>query len=181
MKKIIKYIKILIWKIKGNNEALHKQRLKDMKSSGIVFGENLRCFSDINSSEPYLISIGNNVTISTNVSFITHDNSVIKLIKDKTDIFGKINIGNNCFIGLGSIILPGVTLADNIIVGAGSVITKSFKEEGVVIGGNPAKVICYIQELKNKTYDLAHDMRGFSREERKKYLIELDKEMFIKK
>ena len=55
------------------------------------------------------------------------------------DTFGAISIGNNCFIGANSVILLGVTLADNIVVAAGSVVTKSFFENNIIIGGNPAK------------------------------------------
>ena len=77
-------------------------------------------------TEPYLVSIGNNVTISGGVRLTTHDNSISKVLPNKTDICGTITIGGNCFIGRGAHLLLGVSLADNIIVAAGSVVTKSF-------------------------------------------------------
>lgn len=57
------------------------------------------------------------------------------------NLFGYITIGDNCFIGQRSTIMYGVTLANNIIVAAGSVVCSSFNEERIVIGGNPAKKI----------------------------------------
>ena len=55
-----------------------------------------------------------------------------------------ITIGDNCWIGGGAIINPGVSLGNNVVVASGSVVTKSFGDN-VIIGGNPAKII---KELK---------------------------------
>lgn len=98
------------------------------KKKWTIVGDNCNIYSDLITGEPYLISIGNNVTISNNVQFITHDNSICKIIPDKSDVVGEIKIGNNCFIGARTVILPGVSVADNTIVGAGSVVTKSIIE-----------------------------------------------------
>lgn len=181
IKRIRRYIKVLIYKLTKDKESLHNQRLEDLKDKGLIFGNNLRCFSDINGSEPYLIKIGDDVTISTDVRFITHDNSFSKITDLGTDIFGKITIGNNCFIGMGTIILPGVKLANNIIVGAGSVVTKSFTETGIVIAGNPAKRICTVKELYKKNINLVQDMRGLNFIKRKEYLEKLSQEYYIKR
>ena len=86
-----------------------------------------------------MIEIKNNVCVSIDVKFVTHDFSVKKVLPDKANLFGKIEIGNNCFISERSTLLYGVELADNIIVAAGSVVTKSFTESNIIIGGNPAK------------------------------------------
>lgn len=101
----------------------------------------------------YLINIGNNVTVSTNVTFVTHDNSIKLLYPEKSDVFGKIVIGNNCFIGENVTILYGVTLADNIIVAAGSVVTKSFRNSNIIIGGNPAHIINTWDKFSEKIKD----------------------------
>ena len=85
-------------------------------------------------------------------------------------IVGKISIGDNCFIGVGSILLPGVTLADNFIVGAGSVVTKSF-EKGNVIAGVPAKRICSVEQLYEKNKDYIIDTTGKGFQERKEYIL----------
>lgn len=102
-------------------------------------GCNICC--NIMTSEPYLIEIGNNVTISGNVTFVTHDNYVCKLFGNGNDLYGKIHIGDNCFIGMNSSIMYGINLPASVIVGCGSVVTRFPKRESVVIAGNLARVI----------------------------------------
>ncbi len=120
------------------------------------------------------------MTISTNVSLITHDNSAIKCFKDGTDFVGKIMIEDDCFIGSGAIILPGVTIAKNTIVGAGSVISKSIEEEGSVIAGNPAHKIGTTQDIREKYAENVFNFTGLSRSRRKEIIID-NSEKWIKK
>lgn len=154
-----------------------KYRLKRYRFNGAKIGDNVRAFSPITSAEPYLITIGNNVTIATNVRFITHDNSAIKIYEDATDFVGPINIGNNVFIGAGSIILPGVNIPDNCIVGAGSLVCKSVNVQGSIIGGNPAKVIGDIDSMKNRYSDKKFNFMG---KNRKNEILENPQKWIIK-
>lgn len=124
-------------------------------AGGVTIGKGCLICSNLLTPEPYLVEIGDNVTVSTGVSFDTHDNCAKLLFPGKSDFFGKIVIGNNCFIGDRSIILYGVELADNIIVGAGSVVTRSFDQQRIIIGGNPAKIIGTWDKLIEKTKDNA--------------------------
>jgi acetyltransferase-like isoleucine patch superfamily enzyme len=85
------------------------------------------------------VEFGKNVWIGPKVSIISmnHDaNEYTKYIKTEP-----IRIGDNCWIGAGAIILPGVQLGNHVIVGAGAVVTKSFTQNNIAIAGNPAKVI----------------------------------------
>lgn len=120
-----------------------------MRQRGIRIGEKCKIYTFITSGEPTLISIGDNTSISSNVQFCTHDNAISKVLPGTTDLIGRITIGNNCFVGMNSILLYGVTLGNHCIVGAGSVVTKSFPA-GSVIAGNPAKLICHIDDYANK-------------------------------
>lgn len=72
--------------------------------------------------------------------------------------WGGVKIGNNVFVGAGSIILPGVTVGDKVIVGAGSVVTKDIQRNSVV-AGNPVRCICSYDDYMNKEkmrIDIAH-------------------------
>ena len=91
-----------------------------------------------------IISIGKNVHIAPNVGIITTNHDIYNL---DNHIDGKdIIIKDNCWIGMNSVILPGVILGSNTIVGAGSIVTHSFPDGFVVIGGNPAKVLYYLDK-----------------------------------
>ena len=144
--------------------------IKYLREKGMKIGENCRIFCDISTSESYLVEIGNRTTISGNVTLITHDASIQKVMPDKTDLFGKIKIGNNCFIGYGATIMYGVTLPDNTIVAAGSVVTKSVAESGKIVGGNPAKIISDFAAVEEKYKDKAVCIKGLTAEEKKKLL-----------
>lgn len=93
-------------------------------------------------SEPWMIEIGDDVTLVGNCRFITHDDSVRILRNRDPDISlaAPIKIGNNVFVGMDCMILPGVIIGDNVIIGAGSVVTKSIPSNSVA-AGVPARVI----------------------------------------
>jgi len=82
------------------------------------------------------ITIGSNTYIAANVGIITSNHKIknLEFHDEPKDVF----IGNSCWIGMNSVVLPGVTLGDHTIVGAGSIVTKSFYEGNCVIAGNPA-------------------------------------------
>lgn len=173
-------IRDFVRKVMRRNVITSESLLKDLTDRGMICRGGVRWFSRVSVGEPYMIQIGENVTVSTDVNFVTHDNSAIKIFENGTDFVGKIKIGDNCFIGTGSIILPGVSLANNTIVGAGSVVTKSVVEEGTVVAGNPAKKVSSVAELKSKNSDLVFDFCGKSEEE-KKYEILSRPEKWVKR
>ena len=107
------------------------------------------------SSEPYLITVGSNCQL-TNCQIFTHGGgNVLRKWHPDFDVFGKVRIGNYVYIGTNSLIMPGVTIEDNVLIAAGSVVTKSIPKN-MVVAGNPAKIVCTIEEyyLRNKSYDL---------------------------
>ena len=91
---------------------------------GLEVGKNLylRGSGMIDPSACYLIEIGDDVTLSRNVTFLAHD-VCLKVIMGIIKL-GKVKIGNNVLVGAGTNILPRVSIGDNSIIGAGSVVTK---------------------------------------------------------
>lgn len=86
----------------------------------------------------WLISVGRNSTLTSGVTILAHDGSTVN--QGGYNKVGRVSIGTNTFIGVKSIILPGVKIGDNVIIGAGSVVTKDIPS-GSVAAGNPAIVI----------------------------------------
>ena len=117
-----------------------KKYLQGLIDSGMQVGNNVGinqgCFLD--PSHCFLISIGDDTTLAPNVRLIAHDASM-KRETNYTRI-GRIKIGCNCFIGDSTIVLPGVSIGDNTIIGAGSVVTKNISANCVAVG-NPCKKI----------------------------------------
>ena len=145
------------------------------RKMGMKIGKDCNICDNVTTTEAYLITLGDNVTLAGGVIFIAHDNSISKLIPDTTDLFGPITIGNNCFIGNRAMLIYGVTLADNIIVAAGSVVTKSFSTPGVIIGGNPAKIIGTCAEFAERNKDKAFNLDVIPKEELRAIVEKSDK------
>lgn len=149
---MLKEIKRLI-----NGEIPTSYLIKKGLKVGKNFSRGGGCFID--PSHCFLITIGNNVTLSINVVILSHDASTAKLI-GYTKI-GKVILEDNVFIGANCTILPNVTIGKNSIVGSGSVVTKDIPKNSVV-AGNPAKVICTIDDFKLKHDSQIKESKKFS-------------------
>lgn len=147
----------------------------------VHLGKNVQLIGPVHpniwSSEPYLITIGDNTTISFDVVFLTHcgETRVFRNLakneqEKQTVIYKKVVVGTNCFIGCRSIIMPGVHIGNNVIVGAGSVVTRDIPDN-MVCAGVPAKVICTIDEYKQKHKDEFMYCVKLPYEEKKHYLL----------
>lgn len=167
-------IKALINKIKYKT-CSYKKRAELLRLQGVKIGENSEIYSSVDfGSEPYLIDIGDNVRITSNVKLTTHDGGLWVLRNNgklpNSDIFGKINIGNNVHIGINSIIMPGVTIGNNVIIGAGAVVTKNIPSDSVAVGV-PARVIETVDDYYIKNRDKVVYTKNMSKLEKKEYLL----------
>lgn len=128
---------------------------------GKDFNRQQGCYID--PTHCFLIEIGSNVTMSIRVTLMAHDASTKKSL-GYTKI-GKIQIGDNVFIGANATVLPGVCIGNNSVVGANSVVTKNVPEN-TVVAGNPARVVCTLSEFKEKNSSIMQNTRVFGREYR---------------
>jgi acetyltransferase-like isoleucine patch superfamily enzyme len=131
--------------------------IRYLQSKGIIIGSNTKFYGDIKSmnidlTRPSLIEIGNYVAFNRNFTLLTHD-FVSKVFLYKYNEFlpssGKVKIGNNVSFGQNCTVLKGVTIGDNCFIGYGSVVTKDIPENSIAIG-SPAKVICSIDDYYEK-------------------------------
>ena len=139
---------------------------------GVSVGENCKFVDNPNwGSEPYLIKVGNHVLISGEVVFSNHDGAtwVFRETEQYKDTFkfGRITIGNNCFIGHRSILLPNVKIGDNAVIAAGSVVNKSIPSNEVW-GGVPAHFIMKTEEFAKKCYERRIPFNGNNLKRNKK-------------
>ncbi|MDD4436551.1 MAG: acyltransferase [Tissierellia bacterium] len=164
------------------NRYQKRNPVKFARKLGVKIGDDCKILCDPEvafGSEPWLISIGNHVEITSNVRFITHDGSVW-VIRDKypkIDVFGPIQIGNNVFIGIGTIVLPNVTIGDNCIIGAGSIVTKDVPPYSVYAGVS-AKFIKSYEEHINDSLKVSVPTKHMSSLEKEKYLRKFRPEWF---
>lgn len=122
-----------------------------------IYGSSLNMFS----SEPYLVTLHDNVFISVNAKFICHDGGVLPFRKKypTLDLAAPITVKSNCFIGAGALIMRGVTIGKNCIVAANAVVTKDVPD-GTIVGGNPARILKtteeYLSAAQVKSLQIGH-------------------------
>lgn len=151
------------------------------KHKGATIGKNCLILTRDWPSESYLVKIGNYVGIAKGVAIQTHGGAgCVRKEHPDFDVFGKVVIEDWAYIGLNSQIMPGVTIGEGALVAAGSIVTKSVAPH-TVVGGNPAKFICTTEEYyeRNKQYNVGS--KGLDRLQKKKLLLSLPDDKFIKK
>jgi maltose O-acetyltransferase len=131
-----------------------------LRRQGVIIGSksNVLYPSYIDGRLPYLVEIGNHVTISLYVTILTHDATTAyagDLIK-----VGRVLIRDHSFIGANSTIMCNVTIGPNSVVGAGSVVTRDIPPD-TVCAGNPARVVCSIDEFRKRHAELGRELPLF--------------------
>jgi maltose O-acetyltransferase len=142
-------IRFLLGLARGVKDRVERERTsrrwESLRAMGMHIGKNvwLPDSTWIDTSHCYLISIGDNCGFGERCIILAHDAQMDEFL-DAARI-GRVTIHESCHIGAASIVLAGVEIGPRTIVGAGSVITKSLPPD-TVCAGNPAKVICTLEE-----------------------------------
>lgn len=147
---------------------------------GVRVGENCQLFRIVYGSEPWMITIGSHVQITDGVRILTHGGGW--LIRDRVgayDSFGPVTIRDHVYIGNDAILLPGIEVGSHVLVAAGAVVTKSIPD-GVVVGGNPARIVCTLEEYIDKNLRFDQGTAGLS-PSRKKQVVLANPDRWIRK
>ena len=148
------------------------------KYLGVTVGENNLMQKNHWSTEPYLITIGSNCQL-TNCRIHTHGGgNVIRNKYPSYDSFGKVIIGDWVYIGTDAQIMPGVTIGNNVLVAAGSIVTKSVPS-GFVVAGCPAKIIGTTEDYVERNLKWDVGSKGYKPNKKKQYLLSLPNNRFI--
>ena len=152
-------------KIKAIYKALLNKLkpIEYMKKVGVNFPEGkVHVYGRVAwGSEPWIITLGENVYITDGVKFITHDGGTLLYRNQVPDleITKPIVLGNDVYVGNNVIFLPGVTVGNNVVIGAGAVVSRDIPDNSVAVGV-PARVIKtadeYLEKLKKESLHLGH-------------------------
>ena len=148
---------------------------------GVNLGSNCLIYRSMEwPSEPYLVTIGNNVQLTRGVAIHTHGGNVIRRKVPDFDAFGKVVIKDWAYIGSHAQIMPGVTIGEGAMVAAGSIVTKSVPD-GMVVGGNPARLLCSVDEYLERNIQYNMHTKGLDEKEKKQRLLTIDENLFLRK
>lgn len=118
----------------------------------VHFGKNVYANFGLTLVDDTHIYVGDYTMLGPNVVIATAGHPILPELREKAYQYNMpVRIGRNCWIGADAILLPGVTIGDNVVVGAGSVVTKDLPS-GVVAVGNPCRVLREVNEHDREYY-----------------------------
>lgn len=139
-----------------------KNPIKYARKIGVNMRGNCHIYGRVSwNTEPWIITLGENVHITDGVKFITHDGGTLLFRNQVPDleITKPIKVGNDVYFGNNVIVLPGVTIGNKVVIGAGAVVSRDIPDNSVAVGV-PARVIKtadeYFEKLQRESLHLGH-------------------------
>ena len=116
------------------------------------FGNNVYANFNLTAVDDTHIYVGDNTMFGPNVTIATAGHPILPSLREKGYQYNApVRIGKNCWLGAGVIVLPGITIGDNVVIGAGSVVTKNIPSNVVAVG-NPCRVLRNVDERDKEFY-----------------------------
>ena len=146
-------------------QIIYQRKLNSCIANGLKLGNNVTIMPGafIDPRYSYLISIGDNCSLSNGVVIVAHDAATFKFTNGYTRL-GKVDIKENCYIGTNAIILPGVTIGPNVLIAAGSVVNKSIPPNSCV-AGVPARIYSKFDEFISHHTEMINSRPSFDYKE----------------
>jgi acetyltransferase-like isoleucine patch superfamily enzyme len=145
-----------------------------LRARGVRIGEGCVIHTESFSTEPYLVTLGDRVAVSSGTTFITHDGSIWLMRRERPEVqtFGTITVGSDTFIGENCIILSNSFIGSGCIIGAGTVVRGQIPDNSLVVG-NPATVVgrssLLVEMLRESSNSM--DTLALNYEERRAHLL----------
>lgn len=166
------YGKFLYYKyIKKDTTAYARSLGVKIGKGGQILANPISCFG----TEPWLITLGDHVDVTSGVRFFTHDGGiwVVRGVEERFnqyDSFAPIKVGNNVMVGSGVQVMPGVSIGDNVIIAAGAVVSRDIPSDSIY-GGVPARKISDLDGYMEKMRQTAVPTKAMSLAEKRKWLL----------
>lgn len=141
------------------------------RSIGVTVGRDCRLLHVTFSTEAYLVTLGDHVS-ATHTHFETHDGGVwvFRGEAPEIDLIRPIRVGDNVFIGRGSVILPGVTIGSNVVIGAGSIVARDIPGNCVAAGA-PAVKVRDLADYRDKAFSAGVMTKPLTPAQKRSFLL----------
>ena len=118
----------------------------------VHFGKNIYANFNLTLVDDTHVYVGDYTMFGPNVTVATAGHPILPELREKMYQYNfPVHIGKNCWIGAGVVIVPGITIGDNVVIGAGSVVTQDLPSNVVAVG-NPCRVLREVNERDKKYY-----------------------------